>query len=466
MVHDHTAVAAHFDSRTRGARIESSPQNVRATTHRSTARALLAAALSACLGAPAPALANGRFPAAQHFVGGVGDAASRLAVRTTFGILTSADDGRSWRYLCEDLLGLSNTSTWDAPIVIAPDGALFAGLPDGLARVTDGCAAPRVSEVGGDFSADLTATRDGATVYWVGSSGPTRNRVLASIDGGRTWEMRGAARDGVLLETIEASDADPRRVYVSAVQLEPRAYLLLRSDDGARTFREIPIPRADLAGAYLAGLDGDRADGVWLRCPLRADGGPEGGTALLHSDDGGARFTEVSRTRGPMMGFAIRDDGTVWYGGPDDGLWRRARGGPPESIASIPLTCLRWHRDALYACANHARTGWAVARSRDDGARFDPVLRFEDILGPPVCARGTLGADVCSARWSALRRTLQPDAGSTPDAGRTTPDATPPEATPSSGGCACATPFALRARGTASALALGALAFLRRRRRP
>lgn len=414
-----------------------------------------ALALAATLLVAAPAKANGRFPAAQHLVGGPPGQADHLAVRTTFGLLRSADRGRTWTFLCEDLLGLSNTSLWDAPILLTSAPSLLAGAPDGLVRLTDGCTSPRVAEVGRDFSADLTATTDGGLVLWVGSSGPAGNRVLASTDGGATFTPRGTARDGILVETLEVSDARPQRVYATAAVLEPRGFVLLRSDDGARSLREIPLSRNDLEGAYLAGLDPADPDGVWVRAPLRGDGGAGGPTALLYSRDGGERFDEVARTNGPMLGFTIKPDGTVFYGGPDDGLWR-GRPGAFTRVADVPLLCLRWHDGALFACANHLRTGWAVGRSQDDGGSFAALLRFDALRPPANCPPGTLGASVCPGRWSVLRATLAPDAGATQparDAGVTPP---PPPAS----GCAAG-----RGGAHATGWLLGALLGLVRRRR-
>lgn len=418
----------------------------------------LALSLSLAL-APLAAEANGRFPSAQHFIGGPAGSAERLAVRSTFGLLTSSDRGQTWTFFCEDLLGLSNTSLWDAPIQLTGDGSLLAGLPDGLARLRDGCSSVRVAEVGGDFSADLTASGDGRTVFWIGSSGAAGNRVLASTDGGATFAARGAARDGVLLETIEVSEVDSERVYVTAVQLDPRAFILLRSTDGARSFQELPLASDEISGAYLAGLDPRDRDGVWLRTPLRSDGGVAG-TALRYSRDGGARFETVASTRGPMLGFAIAPDGTVFYGGPDDGLWR-GRVGDFRRVNDLSPSCLRVHDGALYACANHLRTGWAVGRSRDEGATFDPLLRFESISGPPSCPANTLGGAVCPGRWSVLRRLLAVDAGA-PDAGLMhagVRDQSPPSS------CACRAVSPRAVRPWPLVLTLLATIALRRRRR-
>lgn len=418
--------------------------------------------------APAAARANGRFPQAQHLIGGPGAASGHLALRTTFGVITSADRGRSWRYLCEDVLGVSGRTIWDAPIALAADATLFVGLPDGLSRVTDGCSTVRVPEIAQSFTADLTTTGDGSTLYWLGSDGPSTNRVHASTDGGRTFAARGSVREGVLLETIEASDLMPGRVYVTGVQLEPRRFFLYRSDDGARSFREIPIGTPGMRGAYLAGLDPRSADGVWIRAPLAPDEKGVEGTALLHSRDAGERFEIVAQTRGPMLGFAIsRADSSVWYGGPDDGLWRSDNGGADfDRIGALPVSCLRWHDGALYACASYQRTGWAVGRSMDRGLRFDPLLRFEDLAGPPVCPATTLGGQLCPGRWSVLRRLyFSSDAGTPPRDTGTVP-ADPPAPPPSSGsGCSCATPRDRGSPGWSAVPVMWTLNRARRRRR-
>lgn len=418
---------------------------------------LLAAAILMLSSAPRIAGANGRFPAAQHLVGGAGAASRSLAVRTTFGVLASDDRGATWRFLCEELLGVGFSTTWDAPIVVTGDGALLTGLTDGLTREVDGCTAPRNPEVGRDLSADLTITADGATVLWVGSTGAENNRLMASTDGGRTFSARGRVRDGVLLETVEVSDSDPSRVYATGVQVEPRAFVLFRSDDGGRTLTELPLAFPGITGAYLAGLEPGRADVIYIRAPLEPEAGPEGGTVLLRGTGGGARFEEVARTRGPMLGFAIRDGGTLWYGGPDDGLWRATAGGAPARVGAIPVNCLRWHDGALYACANHLRAGWAVGRSTDGGSSFEPVLRLDALAPPPRCASGTVGGDVCPGRWSVTQRALAPDAGVIPrDAGSSTPP-------PASGGTCASRPG--RARTAGAGLALLGLALARRRRR-
>ena len=62
--------------------------------------AVLGAAL---LLAPAPAFANGRFPASNQIVFSPSDPCL-IVLRTTYGILPSHDNGNSWQFICEDAL--------------------------------------------------------------------------------------------------------------------------------------------------------------------------------------------------------------------------------------------------------------------------------------------------------------------------------------------------------------------------
>jgi hypothetical protein len=129
-------------------------------------------------------------------------------------------------------------------------------------------------------------------------------------------------------------------------------------------------------------------------------------TALLRSDDGGEHWREMARTRGPMLGFAIADDGrTLWIGGPDDGLLRSDDGGARwQRIGGQQVLCLRQHEGVLYVCANFVRDGYALGRSRDRGDSVQPLLRFQDIAGPVACPAGSPESGLCGPRWPLVQR--------------------------------------------------------------
>lgn len=431
-------------------------------------------ALAVTISSPGLVHANGRFPASRFVTVGPGPRAERIALGTTFGVVVSVDAGRSWSWLCEELFEYGGPP-WDPRLAwgAAPGTPLFVGIPTGLMRTRTLCDAERVPETGRDFSGDVTTTPDGNTVYWAASNGTGTNRVLVSRDGGRSFATAGAVPGGVLPETIEVAGAGARRVYVTGVAAE--RVVFLRSDDGGERFEELALDLHGGRDAYLAGVDPTNPDVVYLRSSLpEGDGGEPGGTLLLRSTDGGRRFDEVTRTRGPMLGFALSGDGrTIWVGGPEpaDRLQRSDDGGRTFTrVNEVRTLCLRWHAGTLYVCAPYVTEGFALGRSTDGGRTVEPVLRFQSLAGPPAaCAPATFAGSLCAQRWPAVRALIAPpdtpamDAGAGPDAG--TPR------TRDGGDCGCrvgARPGAgtIRALAILAAVALARIARQRRSRAP
>src|SRR6476469_6646903 len=68
---------------------------------------LVGAALSTAL-AVSPVHANGRFPRAQHMFESASDP-NRLMIAATFGLLTTADRGKSWYHICDRALSCHDT---------------------------------------------------------------------------------------------------------------------------------------------------------------------------------------------------------------------------------------------------------------------------------------------------------------------------------------------------------------------
>lgn len=405
--------------------------------------ALAAALLFAGLVGAAPSHANGRFPSAQFVTLGPGTSGDFIALRTTFGLVVSADAGRSWHWLCEDIFDYANLAAWDPRIAWGSQGVdgipLLVGIPSGLMRTLDRCDAQRVPEMRMEFTGDVTTSADGQRVFWVASNGTGRNRIAVSDDGGRTFAFHGSGPEGLLFETIEATGPGARRVYLTGVTTDAnRRVLFYRSDDGGQTLDEFPM---DLHGGYdawLSGVDPNNPDVVYVRSNLPKVNGASGGTLLLRSTDGGRRFTEVTRTRGPMMGFALSGDGrTVWVGGPDmdDRLLRSDDGGRSfQRISNVEVQCLRWHAGALYVCANNYAQGYALGRSTDSGRTITPVARFADIQGPPACPPSAVGQVFCRQRWPSVRDQINPETSMPPsmDGGVTTPPGPAPQ-----GDCGC-----------------------------
>ncbi len=363
--------------------------------------------------AAAPAHANGRFPAAQYVVVGPGAASELIVLRATFGLIVSRDGGATFRWVCEEALQYSGV--WDAPVAIAADGSVLVGLTDGLVATPDRCAFGRNASLEGTLVQDLASDPRGETVLGIESSAGAMNHVLRSHDRGATFVRAGVVTAGLLPTTVEAAPTDPLRVYVTATDLSTMTPHLFRSTDEGDTLVDGPSDFAGSTELYVAGVDPTDARRVWLRGVTAA------GTVLLRTDDGGSTVTPVATTVGPMLGFAVSEDGAhVWYGGPDDGLFRSDDGGRVfVRVGGTHVTCLRHHGGALYVCADWVREPFALARIADaSGALLEPLVRFADVPGVVACDPGTVEHDTCGTRWPAMRTMfVTRDAGTSGDSG-------------------------------------------------
>ncbi len=447
------------------------------TTH-SRVRPGFGAALGLCFGlclgpfvGPRVAAANGRFPTAQHVVVGPGAGREALALRTTFGVLTSLDGGRGWQWRCEEMLGYSYTAVWDPPVALglSPAGPrLLVGLTDGLVGSPDGCTAAPVSALSGRFAGDLTTSPDGRTVYFV-SSDNRPNGLFVSRDGGETFAAYGATVEGVFFETVEVAPSDPLRLYLTGVtRAEPQRAVVYRSDDGGLTLRPLDWPGPPVERLFVSGIDPRDPDVCYLRATLPASTA----TALLRVTQAGAAVEEIARVDDAMRGFALSDDGRrVFVGSPEAGLMRSVDRGPFVPRGSYRVQCLRFHAGGLYVCGDERVDGFALGRSEDDGATALPLLRLGDVLPRPVCGPGSTWSQRCEVLWPLLQSTLRPLRDGGPDTGpvgsldaagaRDAPGGAPP---PTGRGCGCRVVQGSPG-GRPSVLGLGLLGALVRRRR-
>jgi hypothetical protein len=269
------------------------------------------AALALALGAPlaftAPvAHANGRYPSARNLVVGPGSSANVLALQTTFGVVISANGGRTWRWICEDALGF--TGTWDPTLAIARDGTLVVALPDSLSiGSAPYCTFNRPASAPGVQVVDLTT--DPGSDHVAAAIAPfdsSPNGLALSDDGGRSWRAGWSLRD-FFIETVDYAPGMPRRMYASGF-MRGAVPVLFRSDDGGTTFTETTRNFFGGYNAWIAGVDATRPDVLYVRSDLST-----GPTMLLRSDDGGRTFREVVRTDSAMTGAAFAPDGrTLW----------------------------------------------------------------------------------------------------------------------------------------------------------
>jgi hypothetical protein len=407
--------------------------------------------------------ANGRYPQADQLL----IAANQpefLVLRTTFGFLVSHDWGRNWDFICERAIGYSGAQ--DPTIGLMANGTIIAGLAEGISRSSDqGCGwAFSNADLGDSPVIDLTVRRDAAhralALVWDAQTLGYSSRILASEDNGQSFLPYGSPIDGsVLVTTIDI--ASSKHVYASGTRSVDgvRTGLLFTSDDEGKHWNEYPVPLIPKVeeGVYIAGVDPEDADTVYLRTSSATVG------RLLVSHDAGKTVAVIYS--GSLLSFALSPDGRQLYFGGEDGL----HGGLAtdlqfEKRSSVRLLCLAATADTVYACSDE-RSGFTVGASGDGGFTFEPLLHLKTVRGPLNC-----NAAECARDWTAVRAQLgiQPPSESAAGAGAAASDDPGPDAdagnpaavpTPRASHSSCA--VALCTSGRSDALALLAIALAR-----
>lgn len=191
----------------------------------------------------------------------------------------STDGGRTWTAV-ESLRG-ADPMGWAQ----TPDGMLVGGHP-GLFRSTDNGAT--FDKVTGEGKAP-------DDVHSLGAAGSTaylaspQAGLLASTDGGATWEPRNTRIGQGFMGTILVDPADPQRLIAPDM-----ANGLVTSSDGGLTWTRLGGPSAAMAAAWDP-TDTDRLVAIGMMdSAISADGGatwaplqvPDGTSAAAFSSDG------------------------------------------------------------------------------------------------------------------------------------------------------------------------------------
>jgi hypothetical protein len=440
-----------------------------------------------------PAAANGRFPMANQIVFSSTDP-QLIVLRTSYGILPSHDNGKTWQYVCEEALGISSGTLADPPIGLTRNNSLLAGVSAGLNVSPDvGCNWNCIGgPLAGQTITDL-AVRPGAPSSAVAVTGTqvvepdsgqvvNQSQVFETTDDGAHWAPLGAPIDPqFVVTTVEATKTDPNRLYVSAVLGfgSERTAFLFTSKDKGQTWVPSPLQAANFDPTkeeeiFIGGVDPTNADRVYLRSSGLVTGGLSRLTVATVAADGTAQFRAArlldvnpdSRgLTGEMLGFALSSDGSkIFIGSNEDGLLMAEASDLVfhSQNAKIHVQCLATRGNELWACAPAVDDFVGVAGvSTDDGKTFTPKLRLIGALAGPIqCAPSGAGA-ACEQDANGSQCGLSYEAFCASNTCGPPPDPPPP---PSS---SCDLAFA---RGGGGAAGLGAtLALvgvtLRRRRR-
>jgi photosystem II stability/assembly factor-like uncharacterized protein len=366
------------------------------------------------------ALANGRFPATNAVVVQTGNP-KNIALRATYGLLLSNDEGKNWDWICEAAIGYSGNE--DPSLVLAASGAIVVGTFGGTVRSVDGGCHWSHDAASPTHVIDLTTRPQAADrIYAVtnafskmGDAGTNlyASQVFISENAGASWSPRSTLDPTLLIDSIEVAPSDKTRAYVSAVRTgehSTRGVLLVSTDDGAH-WKELEIKLiAQERGVYIAAVDPENPSRIYVRT-ASADT-----SRLLVSNDGGAAFREIAQGE-LLRGFALADDGATIFTGDDRGLLRASsKDDHFDRVSKTPVQCLTSIGESLWACAP-TNAGYVLGASTDHGATFVPKSTLAGIRGELRCASPS-SVDVCAADWSALQSLIHPDTSSNakPDA--------------------------------------------------
>ncbi len=365
--------------------------------------------------APSRAMANGRFPSAGQLVVDPADAA-HIVVRTTFGLLQTFDAGATWSWICEE--ALSPEGFQDPEIIVTTGGRIAVGLADGLAvGERDGCQWTRASGLENVAVIDLVESRagsGGAYAAAVVQVNGAFNGLVAGSSDGVSWTPKGALLPDLYPLTIEMAPSRAERLYLGADDGNLENGLIAVSDDGGMVWTIRPAP-AGVDGVYVSAVDPDEADRVYVRSfsPRRS---------LYVSEDGANTWTLIDDSPVPMTGFALSPDGQQIAVGGSAGLEiltrSAAAGGSTFAVAMtnpLPVSCLTWTMDGLFACADEASVGFSIGVSKDGAQTFSPLLHLADLRLLSCDSRSS--AATCSTVWCATATTIGASCAATTDAG-------------------------------------------------
>ena len=412
----------------------------RRVSMRGTVASIAVASIALAL-VPNPARANGRFPAANMLVARPGDPSHRPARdlrsplfgrrRRYLGLVLRASGGLRRKRGSHDCGDRQRSH----PRRHVPE---LRALDERGVRVA---ARPEVAGVGRRHGPAAERTRPGVRCLLPVLEGRRRRGPALSLGAPRSPTTparpgrRADARPFPHSRQRRGRSQRPKRLYVSAIRRtarRPKAYCSSRPTTGrASRSARIPLETAD-RGVYIAAVDPKRADRIYFRTRgVHA-------SRVVVTDDGGKTTRAAFEGVGPLLGFALADDGaTIYAGGPKDGLVVASGAVPAKEIqftkrSPQSIQCLTAVGATLWACTP-ASSGFVLGASSDGGATFTSKLTLPGMRGPLKC----LAPADCKAEWASFRELV--GANDAKDAGprKPSPPSPPP---PESRACGCATP--------------------------
>jgi hypothetical protein len=392
---------------------------------------ILALAAAALISAR-PALANGAFPDefSIHFPP---DAPHRIYMGANFGLLVSEDDGATWRYSCEPwVVAGSNAALANNSVSfyqVTADGALLADSIN-VTRSSDvACTWPTSSgAVTGQTVADFFPDPNDAAFVLaiVVLPNPTNivSYIIASHDGGKTFDAPHLYETPDLLTGVEIARSKAGVVYATSISLSGGAAKFLVSTDWGVNWTPTTLAIPSGTEPRILTVDPTDEKKVYLRLVTAIS------DSILVTMDSGQNFQTALPSVGTSLSSFLRaGDGALYAGTRTGKLYVQPAGATGFTARDAPhLRCLGQRRGStrIYGCSDMVADGYSLAFSDDNGATFQPVMSFRQLLGPLTCPPVQTN---CAAHWQRIQGVLGiADAGTpgTPDAGVPDAGTTPP----------------------------------------
>jgi hypothetical protein len=399
---------------------------------------LAAVCLAVAALGPAVARANGALPATIQVL--LPPAApGTIIVATTFGLITSADGGATWQWICEHDAGDQGKAY---QLAAPPAVRVFSLATEGLVRSDDvGCGWSFVLERSTALPFD----------YFPDPGNPDRVLALALLRDGKGTsaivELTVGATAGMHVlygapmgeevNTVELARANPRIAYATLrTQGGAVPARLARSDDAGATWA-VATPSPSVVDFGIIAIDGADPETLWFRVPLDA------GDQLQVSRDGGKTLALALAPPGRIISSFLRlPNGHLLVGWQDiDGGYidRSTDGGKTFTPLPTPLhpRAMAERDGKIYVATDAIADEYALAVSADEGTSWTKVMAFADVHAVATCAGpGTPAGAICTATCGVLTKTKVFAAGTcgtdTPDAAAPVdgPDAAMPDVTP------------------------------------
>lgn len=378
-------------------------------------RAAIGAFAAMAFGAVAAARANGAFPDefSIHFAP---NAPHRIYIGANFGMLVSEDDGATWRYACEpwivsgsnDALAFASVSLYQ----IAADGALLAASPQAsnFTRSVDvACTWPSsTGAVSNQNVANFFPDPNDVSFVLAAVVSTTGSYIVASHDGGKTFDAPHLYDTSDLLTGIEIARSKRGVAYATSF-LRGSGTFLASSDRFATAPTSMPLQLDTGTEPRILAVDPTDEKKVYLRIVGAVS------DSIRMTTDGGQTFqTILPPVTGQLSSFLRASDGTLYAGTRSGKLYTRGPDASDFTDRDAPhLRCLgqRPASTRIYACADMVVDGYSLGKSDDNGATFQPVMSFTQLLGPLTCAPVQTN---CQAHWERIQGVLgiaRPDAG-------------------------------------------------------